>query len=237
MNAKPIIFQGPMIRALLAGRKTQTRRVIKAPRWSAQDEIYLFAGEPCVPDDDETTYWIECPYGQPGDLLWVREAYRLPVARDEMRPGDIRPSRFMVGLEGDELICYEADESFNQWLRPEAIEMEIEFGRYRHARFMPRWASRLTLELTDVRVQMVQDIRDRDAQAEGVTPAKTRNAVNSFSKVTYLDHVSPFKSLWNSINTKPGHGWDDNPWVWALTFVVHKQNVDDVIARMAQGAA
>lgn len=219
MKARPILFSTPMVLATWEGRKTQTRRLVKPPipdgcinpihdadwwmwqRWTPELRKY---GYPVSKVGDRM-----CPYGVPGDLLWAREAWR--VARIYNK----RPPRELQNLR----LWYEADGKAPYYFQG---------GRYRHARFMPRWASRLTLRITDVRVQRLQDISADDVIDEGIEPDDSGDAAfeSSVNRVVYAD-------LWDRIN---GAGaWDINPWVWALTFEIIKQNVDDYIYSRAAG--
>ena len=160
MKERPIIFSGPSVRAILDGRKTQTRRIVKAPKGMSAE----FAGVD-----------FACPYGCPGDRLWVRETHSF-YDRECRKP------------------YYQAD--IDDW----------EPGGWRSPIFMPRWASRITLEITDVRVQRVQEITEAEAKAEGV-----HCAVNGSNRLA-------FATLWDSVNAKRGFSWADNLWVWAITF-------------------
>jgi len=190
MDGKPILFSAPMVRALLDGSKTQTRRVVKIP-YHAQIED-RDDGKPwpwMYNADVDDDHWFPCPYGQPGDRLWVREAWRASSAHNNLPPRDIP--------EGD-AIHYQAD-GFARIFK----------GKCRPSMFMPRWASRITLEITDVRVERLRDISREDAEAEGWNPA--------------ADVCSPlvwYAALWQSING-PG-SWALNPWVWVVSFKVVK---------------
>ena len=168
MRARSILFSGPMVRALLDGRKTQTRRVNRGGF---------------------------CPFGGPGDLLWVRETWSVPHRYDHVGPSNIPTI--------DVRTHYAATENRGDLL-------------WRPSIHMPRWASRLTLKVTDVRVQRVQDIDGLDAIAEGIT------------RVEGEAPWRVFWSLWDSL-----HQGDDsfaaNPLVWALTFEVLHANVDAVL--------
>lgn len=164
---KPILFSGPMVRAILAGQKTQTRRVCKGHGWLS-----------CAADFDR------CPYGQPGDQLWVRETWKDCRLESKRNP-----------------IAYRAS-----WPRDD----EPPDGGWKPSIFMPRRASRITLELTRVRVELVQEITEGSAADEGVEP---------YAPDDYR-YIDGFRELWNSINSKRGYGWDVNPLVWVLTFKV-----------------
>jgi len=189
MADKPIIFSAPMVRAILKGRKTQTRRPVKPqPALSGSWHGHEFS----VGGRD-----FYCPYGKPGDLLWVRESFAGGPTKNEYP-----------------VLLYRAD--FKDGYAPAALRF-MTAKKWTPSIYMPRWASRLTLRITDVRVERVRDISEADAQAEGV----------------YTDPACPaydsFQTLWNSINSKRGHGWDVNPWVWVLTFEVIHKNIDAVI--------
>jgi len=213
-----------MVRAILAATKTQTRRVVKpqppeilpayAPKvyWPARDR-HMTHGDPDGaaylqferPGDYDGAhvmrggFGFRCPYGQPGDRLWVREAWAwsgdgaIP-AFDRVRKGEV-------------------------WFRadPERTSPGI---RWRPSIHMPRWASRITLEVTGVRVERLQDISEADALAEGVTPnwepgcsGRLMEALGGFS---FRPAASAYAELWEQIN---GLGsWDANPWVWVVEF-------------------
>ena len=183
---RPILFSGPMVRAILDGRKTQTRRVARMTegghvrlgprRWHPADEAAVLAS----------------PYGQPGDRLWVRETWQHEDGScDDHKCG--QPTH----------IYHKATESF-----PESM-------RWKPSIFMPRWASRLTLEVTDVRVQRVQKITEEDAKAEGVEPRHAGQGEVGHPIHTYR---TGFVYVWHSINAKRGFGWEKNPWVWVIEF-------------------
>jgi hypothetical protein len=193
MAVKPILFSGPMVRALLEGRKTQTRRVLKEPP----------RGFP-IPRLD-TSF-------APGDLLWVRETWGHDGRDlDEVRRG--------VESDGPFRGPYYATDA--DWFDNATIQRKPSIH-------MPRWASRLTLCVTNVRVQRVQYISGEDVEAEGVViPDEHRGDLHSPSRWG-PDH---FRPLWDDLNEKRGYGWDANPWVVALTFTVHRCNVDFLEAR------
>lgn len=188
MKERPIVFSGPMVRAILDGRKTQTRRVVQG---SAKYGVALGLGNTCV-------IWDECPYGQPGDQLWVRENC---WERPERTPKMMRE-----GADTWEPYYYDADgltesdvEDFRRW----------GFKR-RPSIHMPRLASRITLEIEAVRVERLQDITEEDAKAEGCDASHSDYPNSTKPKRT------AFCSLWCSING-PG-SWEFNPWVWVIGF-------------------
>lgn len=200
MSDLPILFSAPMVRALLAGTKTQTRRVIKPQPYGRISMLTSFnhgrmeiAFGPDMKAKDGGPKWWR-PLAQAGDRLWVREAWRTHAHYDDLGPS-------MMG--GEEPIRYEADGAHQTWGYPAISNI----GRHRVGMHMPRWASRLTLYVTDVRVERLQDISEEDAVAEGV-PA----FMSSPSNIPAMH----FQSIWESING-PG-SWEANPWVWVVSF-------------------
>lgn len=228
---RPILFSTPMVRAILEGRKTQTRRVCKGAEAEALSEIV-------GPYEDETgAGWcgdaegdvkFACPYGQPGDHLWVREAWRVPISLDGLSGKQIAAKCLDAGYRTPWCpIQYEADGARTRernWR-----DFGPTLGRKRHACFMPRWASRTTLEVTGVRVERLQAISEADAIAEGIEwyedatrpdrdsgwqcyPSPEPGCIGLSTK----DSIYAFRTLWETIN---GAGsWDANPWVWAIEF-------------------
>lgn len=234
-RVRPILFSGPMVRALLDGRKTQTRRVLKpqppkdeygddyitrlnGPEWYEPAVVDKYGdevpGKPIWGVYDELGEWgAPVPY-MPGDLLWVRERW----SDELLAPGEVYyyATALEDGLRADEVA-------------------EI---RWRPSIHMPRWASRITLEVTDVRVQRLQEITDEDALAEGVTKVREHCYVIRGIDYDEIGHchscpIARFAKLWDSLNAKRGFGWDQNPWVIALTFSVHHQDVDELLAARA----
>lgn len=203
MKERPILFSGEMVRAILDGRKTMTRRVIKPqPLWVGDPNV-AFKTHSANPKGI-----INCHYGQPGDLLWVRETWASLDGVDHLSPKDIellcRDAGYKTGPCGD--LWYQADNSYRQWGDDKQTK-----GKWRPSIHMPRWASRINLGITDVRVERLQDITDDDVFAEGIEP---------FSNRFYNLHTDRdvFAKLWDSINLKRGYGWDSNPWVWVVEF-------------------
>lgn len=208
MRERPIIFSGPMVRAILDGRKTQTRRVMPSMVTLGRVE---YPGR-----RDRNGYsqvnWLdtpegvaaavrECPYGAPGDRLWVREnGWERPAlsARDLRDGADTWPP-------------YEYDaEPLMSW---EDGELKLLGWRRRPSIHMPRWASRITLEITGVRVERLQDISEADAVAEGVID--TGSITFSLAGVQ-RGPIAEYAVLWEQLNG-PG-SWDANPWVWVVEF-------------------
>jgi hypothetical protein len=220
MKERPILFSGPMVRAILDGRKTQTRRVAKSQPHADVGAIRVEHYHPTIIDrlgDDapgpeifgaysEDGLWgCKCPYGQPGDRLWVRETWNweknaIGAARDEDGP-----FAYAAGLASGSSID----------------------GKWRPSIHMPRWASRITLEITGVRVERLQHISEVDAIAEGIE--RHYNGWRPYTTIFYEeDGVTPanylrdpresYRQLWNSLNVAHGFGWDVNPWIWVVEF-------------------
>jgi hypothetical protein len=215
MIERPILFNGPMVRALLDGRKTQTRRFVKpqferepvdvvdgVPSWDAPTN---YDGEVQM----NTTRGKPCPYGVPGDRLWVREAWRSTSDLDANSGSRIAELCLDAGYRSPWApIRYEADTTQRNWEHTSTPphDREPAAGRYRHARFMPRWASRITLEVTGVRVERLQDISEADAQAEGVELSDDQTYPYTFA----------FATLWDQLNGDDA--WSADPWVWVVEF-------------------
>jgi hypothetical protein len=197
VRERPILFSGPMVRAILDGTKTQTRRPI---------------GERTLQGPEQ----MRCRYGEVGETLWVRERHALLDMRPEILDYDRAPRP--IG-HCPVSVTWEVDDRSEVRLCP-PHEWRESFDAdgvvWRPSIHMPRWASRLTLELTDVRVQRVQEISEEDAIAEGCVRFEAAPGTP--------EPKAAFAALWDSLNAKRGFGWNQNPWVWALTFsVIHPE--------------
>ena len=173
MKERPILFSALMVRALLVGTKTQTRRVVKRLEVRAS-----------MPEPEWQSLLKCCPYGQPGDRLWVREAFQ----HDPLNAG---------------AFVYRA-----------SVRAETVFDKWTPSIHMPRKASRITLEVTGVRVERLQDISEADAVDEGMRPTTTARALHGESRDPPA--YTQYADLWEQING-PG-SWDANPWVWVVEF-------------------
>lgn len=223
MKERPILFSGPMVRAILEGRKTMTRRVCKPQPHSVGDQFSTTQHKALMIRRPGEDAWkeIPCPYGKPGDLLWVRESFAYPAGG---APPD--PSKVVFAADGS-------------WVSQGVVPAADNYVVYPSIH-MPRWASRLTLRVKAVRVERLQDIGEQDAIAEGVAPIDSRihSGVDPNQRKIAVIADSPpawmtdardegpyvrtareeFMKLWDSINAK--HPWDSNPWVWAVEFEV-----------------
>ncbi len=216
MKEHPILFSGPMVRAILDGRKTQTRRIMKHQPPSPSYKLFT--------PGDERRHWIhadgvnvidggqpyfKCPYGQPGDRLWVRETWQSFGDSSKITPPV--PYSCQVRYEADGATVWLPVPTGARGVFPASLKS-------RPSIFMPRWAARITLQITGVRVERLQDISEHDALAEGVNYHILSEQAAEF--VRGKSHLPPavlkYGDLWESIN---GHGsWDANPYVWVVEF-------------------
>lgn len=186
---RPIIFSAPMVQALLAGRKTMTRRVVKClggtrrgDRWAgpanpACGRLIYRDGGAWADDPHYVAPIAKSPYGVPGDRLWVRESWQAPALKK---------------------VYYRATDEVPS-------EIACKWGSPIH---MPRWASRITLEITEVHVERVQEIKLPDVAAEGISPDCEDG----------WDTTHGFRDLWDKLNAPRGFDWESNPWVWVVGF-------------------
>jgi len=222
MKTRPIIFSGPMIRAILSGEKTQTRRVVSpAPppesvraelcncppgSWGSAGKEFHFCRE------DLNPHWqwhLPCRYGMRGDRLWVRETWRVSRKHDAKPPRDLPPKTMTVFFEAGGTI---ANQENGMWQRDDSYPNGLPewAGKLRPSIHMPSWASRLTLEIVGVRVERLQDITEADAIAEGAMPSIVGGDLD------HLKSRAGFQSLWETIC---GAGsWSLNPFVWVVEF-------------------
>lgn len=203
MKARPILMSAPMVRALLDGKKTQTRRTI-----NPQPEFGFVVGARVSP---------RCPYGRAGDLLWCRETFA--------EVGNVDPPWVLYRANG-----YNNECKRHRFDNPPPESQQ----KWRPAIFMPRQHSRITLRITEVRVERLQDISYEDACAEGCEiPALPiqDNAEKSEQCSRRLQWPQrAYSQLWDSIN---GAGsWAANQWVWAISFAVVQKNVAEVLANV-----
>lgn len=226
MRDRPILFSAPMVRAILDGTKTQTRRVVKPQPEQIPAHVWK---DPKVPADRQ--FWwpstaarsmVEVrdmgafsPYGMAGDRVWVRETWQYADWTEEGEPY-IRyaADKSVRGFFGNEVPDGEAlVDVWEKLSRSENYEIDNKAAdrKWRPSIHMPRWASRLTLTITDVRVERLQDCSESDAEAEGIAFIREHPDLDETLTAPQL-----YSALWDSIN---GAGaWDANPWVWVVTF-------------------
>ncbi|MBA4707553.1 hypothetical protein [Aquitalea aquatica] len=207
MKERPILFSAPMVRAILSGLKTQTRRLMKNP--PTPSEHFPWLGVKSLRGPGHFVYpnalrqiLAECPYGEPGDQIWVRETWDfLPSGTSEC------------------MIRYFADNAMEQRTTPSNFNPFI-YGneKKRPSIHMPRWASRILLEIVSVRVERLQDISEADSLAEGVLPEPCDHSRRSCEEIgCYGDTAkAAYRGLWEQINGPSS--WHSNPWVWVVEF-------------------
>ncbi len=206
---RPILFKSEMIRAILANLKTQTRRLVNPPLptpekfpgssfglWHAPHcpaDIWDMTGSVGVARDAGFPVKCRCPYGEVGDRLWCRETFCLPD------PNDRR------------IICYRA-----------SGDPVTNGEKWKPSIFLPRWACRLELEITEVRVQRLQDISEEDAIAEGMDGRYAKFINEKMVRVCKgqcpRTPVEQYAALWDRINKDPAKAWAANPWCWCVSF-------------------
>lgn len=217
MKASPILFSGPMVRAILAGQKTQTRRAMKSqPIIRGDNDMPRITQQNLCTKPENWGRWqmghedagsyahFDCPYGKPGSLLWVRETF--VIESDAEYHGDNMPKDKRPILRENErnlIPHYRATEPEPHIVEYDAMDSDDDRTRWKPSIFMPKWASRLTLEITNVRVEQLHDISPADITAEGC-------------------HVNlKFSEIWEALNGN----WASNPWVWVIEFKPHLQNI------------
>jgi hypothetical protein len=209
IKERPILFTGPMVRALLAGIKTQTRRMVK-PSVKGCTVGAISSGnvvEPVNVDEDGGPWdAIRCPYGASGDRLWVREKFR-----EIWIEPDMHKIHLHYAADGHDAIPLHDGDGFQEWNK----DGSEKFIPWRPSIHMPRKLSRIDLEITDVRVQRLQEISQDDAVAEGCDDISDMKPLPG--RVFYAGGPrDAYRVLWEEINGKGT--WDANPWVWALSF-------------------
>jgi hypothetical protein len=237
MADRPILFSAPMVLALLAGRKTQTRRILRLPRWASTDPNDIeFGGSGAaevICRDTGCLATLPLPFAV-GDRLWVKETWQTGSGFNGPQiafraTGDCHDIEAWdgedegIGPSFNYARCPGA--RWHTWL-PDLLSGAE--GIWRPSLFMPRWASRLTLLVTDVRVERLNDIGEADAQAEGVQPICDHGVGNQHL------HSIAFQQLWCSLHGDDA--WIVNPWVVAVGFSVHGRNIDKLPAMTAEAA-
>jgi len=234
MSEKPILFSGEMVRAILDGRKSETRRVIRhrENRWEIMedDDGSLWPYWPCYVYAEPEPIRMECPYGEAGDTLWVRETWAVAY---EYEPGSLNVLRASNDeyAENCKRVLYRATDTI-----PDDVAL-----KWRPSIHMPRWASRISLLMKEVRVERLHEITEEGAKAEGIYLQSVNVAPPIHTDIRYVapgvemtrsdgeksthapahyTAVEAFHCLWDSINAKRGFPWESNPWVWTVKFEV-----------------
>lgn len=244
MKERPILFSAPMVRAILGGGKTQTRRMVKM-RYGG--DVVVTNGRVWKPARVDYAGYVDCPYGAPGDQLWVREAWQYADWTEDGDPwigyradGAKRACECIPPEWSPKLMDIWADLSEDAACDGRAADQH-----WRPSIFQPRWASRITLEIISTRVERLQDISEADAMAEGVKPIVSGTWWQGYRQMDeHLLHtqfqgddppdwmIEPkrmaptphldlsakqgYEFLWGQINGPSS--WDSNPWVWVLEF-------------------
>lgn len=214
MKERPILFSAPMVHAILEGRKTQTRRKVfnrRTTDYQSIEERDDGTHWPWRETEDAQDHWYPCPYGQPGDRLWVRETWQGPLIDEELEEEFHQSPDY---FKKPSFCAYRASDTLD------AINADGEELGWRPSIHMPRWASRILLEVTGVRVERLQDISESDAMAEGVerVVGPTNGVVYRTGADNRLNSLASgaYAMLWEQIN---GAGsWFENPWVWVVEF-------------------
>lgn len=231
VKERPIIFSGEMVKAILDGKKTMTRRVVKFSDFTIDSitplHIELVDGKYCL--FNERNGWLigypKFPYGKVGDRLWVRETwiqgYDDPLIESE--GDDENAVSIIYKADGKEEYRSCSAETAENWGDFSADSEMVGFKSPIH---MPRWASRLLLEITDIRVERLNDISEADCEKEGFRfyplsricfkPCSTKHPSGHGSN----NYKSIFGEYWDTLNAKKGYPWSSNPWVWVVEFKV-----------------
>jgi hypothetical protein len=249
MRERPIIFSAPMVRALLAGTKTQTRRILKIPGCDPGTSYAITSPEEeIIQFDDGSFHYLStsamsgpypCPYGEPGDRLWVREKFK-PVTSGQIKDG-YGELRYGFAYEADGATIWRPRPTriYDGTGRPDTGHLQFQPQPWKSPIHMPRRASRIRLEITSVRAQRLKDISEDDCRAEGCLGGHDSIPGYPYSATPR----EQFWQLWQSINaarrpklpSNPNSrryarvqawleshpdtsSWDANPWVWAITF-------------------
>ncbi|WP_417212110.1 hypothetical protein [Acinetobacter venetianus] len=236
MKEHPILFNTAMVKAILEGRKTQTRRTVKAKKGAdCSDEMWIdkYALKDVVEWKEQEGRWFgcmgyrtltfaDCPYGEVGDRLWVRETWSTVNLYGEIALAYKADSEVIRVVENDSfqdedgLINYDDPRlekySFAAWADD---LLEGKEGNWKPSIHMPRWVSRIQLEITNIRIERLKDISKADAIAEGCDNSKSEAAIEIG---WYEKPIKAFERLWNAING--GDSWNENPWVWVVEFKI-----------------
>ncbi|ELT6814189.1 hypothetical protein R9C70_000593 [Klebsiella pneumoniae] len=236
MTERGMIFNAEMVRAILDGRKTQTRRIMKpqpepCPRGGHWWPSNVFKTMLHVEEEMQNGKggWgglvgDACPFGDVGDRIWVREAYRFPASLDDISPTGVGEMAVATGYRKPWApTFYEFTGTFSDgWKGFETPPKVSDAGKLRPSIHMPRWASRILLEITDVRVERLNAISEEDAEEEGIDMEALYDSQDCYDCIA--DHnmtgrptvTGAFKYLWESIYGD--ESWKANPWVWVITF-------------------
>lgn len=224
MKERGMIFNGEMVRAILDGRKTQTRRPVNPqPELTAGSGFswkgWVYGSGSTDRETNKNFAHVACPHGKPGDRIWVRETFSC-IGNEDGHPVDAEGN--LCSREEAQRIyrasAIQKPRNYGIWTSPDGFDFE---GAWTPSIHMPRWASRITLEITNVGVQRLQSISQNDASREGLIrlPATGRYCLNQGDQYfggARHDAREVFFWLWESIYGK--ESWQANPWVWVIEF-------------------
>lgn len=188
MAEYPILFSGDMVKAILDGHKSQTRRIVKGKWLPLVEEVLRVNGKWVWSTVD---YDLTTPYGQVGDRLWVRETWEMDCYGDNWN--EPYQCDVLYRADGEKLMSHQ---------------------RWKPSIHMPRWASRIDLEVTGIRVERLQAMTEEDAEAEGFC----WSATGPWDNYDVISAQEQFGTLWDTLNAKRGYSWQSNPWVWVIEF-------------------
>ena len=220
MKERPILFGGDMVKAILDGRKTQTRRTHGLSQFNGQPDRWRREGDTMAFDGGfEYAPVPKCPYGKPGDVLWVRETWMVDY---NDWPGGMREFGIAYRAEDKEHFAgtpYQPTHRCGHHTPQKQLELSYKFdGKWKPSIHMPRWASRISLLVKDVRVERLQDITPADCEAEGMlTDIQATSLDTEDFKMREQALYFNMAKLWDFINGKK-HPWSENPWVWVIKF-------------------
>lgn len=235
MKERPILFNGQMVKAILEGRKTQTRRIVKAKK-GADCPDYMWVDEYALKDVIEwreqknrwfgckeyrTLAFSDCPYGQIGDRLWVRETWHVEPGVTGWSMDENEPCTGWIEYKagGSKEVTAPNFESVQNCFPKGEVDWDFLPYDWRPSIFMPRWASRILLEIIKIRVERLNDISVEDAKAEGFDYSTHPSAI----EMGYaIGAKTNFRFAWEQIYGQ--NAWNKNPWVWVIEFKVIKES-------------
>ncbi|HDN2631396.1 hypothetical protein ABK935_01095 [Klebsiella aerogenes] len=225
MTERGMIFNGEMVRAILDSRKTQTRRIVKGTdgtvkfckEWDINgEEIFVVLGEKDHTGMNPVLGAISCPFGGVGDRIWVRETFSC-IGNEDGHPVDAK-GNLCTREEAQRIYrasAIQKPNNYGLWSSPDGLDFE---GAWTPSIHMPRWASRILLEITEVRIERLREISQADAEAEGVGKLKKgfwKNYQPGWTEFQLTARGS-FATLWKSIYGD--ESWYADPWVWVIEF-------------------
>jgi hypothetical protein len=216
MRERPILFSALMVPPIIDRRKRQTRRIMKSQPYTLRIEGVGYPTKAGGFVSLQSEHCLnECPHGVVGDRLWVREGWQTGAKLDSLNATEIAAKCLAAGYpKPGAPIRYGADGAVTLWGDNDPVDFGA-WGRKRSSRFMPRWATRLTLQITGLRVERLQEISEADVLAEGIELVSS-NCDGECGRTPCGISRSRFSSLWDSING--ADAWQANPWVWVITF-------------------